>query len=246
MRGRTCTSRTTARRCAWPAQPGVSTPRLRGSARRTAPPGTRRSGRGPAHSCRPPRLGLGRPAEHRVHSAGELTPFGLLGGQCGRPLVGQPVDAAPAALRLVPGADQQAGILQPVQSRVDGPLGQVERASADESTDSSSRSRFPLSRSRSIPRNTMPRYTRCQRRRRARRRSAWAFEQLALWAPVKVRSGKSNFFRTNRGGLPGQQPLLPPARAVGSAPRRRTGWPPVEGGQADTILSDRNSRGDMP
>jgi hypothetical protein len=24
------------------------------------------------------------------------------------------------------------------------------------------------------------------------------------------------------------------------------GWPPVEGGQADTILSDRNSRGDMP
>jgi hypothetical protein len=31
-----------------------------------------------------------------------------------------------------------------------------------------------------------------------------------------------------------------------SAPRRRTDWSPVEGGQADMILSDRNSRGDMP
>ncbi len=74
--------------------------------------------------------GLGRPAEHRVHPAGEPAPLGLLGGQRGDPLVGQPVDAAPAALRLGPGAGQQAGVLQPVQGRVDGPLGQVERALA--------------------------------------------------------------------------------------------------------------------
>jgi hypothetical protein len=65
-----------------------------------------------------------------VHPAGEITPFGLLGGQRGRALVGQPVDTAATALRLVLGADQQAGVLQPVQGGIDGPLGQVKRAPA--------------------------------------------------------------------------------------------------------------------
>jgi hypothetical protein len=89
---------------------------------------TARLGLGRPGGRRPYRLR--RPAEHRVYPAGEVTPFGLLGGQRGRALVGQPVDAAAAALRLVPGADQQAGVLQPVQGGIDGPLGQVKRAPA--------------------------------------------------------------------------------------------------------------------
>jgi hypothetical protein len=73
---------------------------------------------------------LGGPAEYRVHSAGELPPFGLLGGQGGDPLVGQPVDAAAAPFGLSPGTGEQPGVFQPVQGRVDGPLRQVERAPA--------------------------------------------------------------------------------------------------------------------
>src|SRR5271154_33322 len=54
-------------------------------------------------------------------------------------------------------------------------------AGPDESTDSNSRSRFPLSRSRSMPREPMPSNARCQWRRRGAARDRIAFADRPGW-----------------------------------------------------------------